>query len=491
MCFLYIIVRNAYYMSSSPYSYSIPQTSVGRLVSLTVDNPRYYTQSAGSGSVPPPPLMPVSALANNSGSGNKTKTKNKNGNDDDELTMIWRNIAILFSKYDNIESNLESQSDATKRCTDEVYQEFQQLRAEVEEFQAKQEESRNASSSFAALVKKIRKYVNKKCEKMRETVSYGAYSADNEVFEFVNRTRFDLEAKNTKLETELGKVYEELEALNDTYYRDYEMFMQRENEMMAKMDAALKMNEATNQRITNIELVLTRQIEQARRYADTHVAGDLREEFSRAICREIEFESKTSAQLVQTVNDELTDIITRSNEYHSMRYFSVVDDVTRLGETCQTLKQSIGMVDAELTDTKETIEHMKQNTNDIGNIEEEISKIKGDIYYELDRDYYDLKSYAKRMLTRHKRVHHREEPAEQQQQQPIGGVEDNVIQMIAEVYADPHPQQQEQPQEPQEPQEQEPQEQEPQEPRQYHEHVIIVDENMLISSDDEDDFAHT
>jgi hypothetical protein len=450
-------------MASS--SYSIPQTSFGRLVSLTVDNPKYYTQPAACGvvnSTPPPPLMPVSALANNSGNKNKT-------NNDDELTMIWRNIAILFSKYDNIESTVESQGDATKRCTDEIYQELQ----------ANQEESHNASTSFATLVKKIRKYVNKKCEKLRETVSYGAYSADNEVFDFVNKTRFELEAKNTKLETELGKVYEELESLNDTYYRDYELFMQRENELLAKLDAAVKMNETTNQRLTNIELALTRQIQQARTYADTHVAGDLREEFSRAICREVEFESKTSAQLVQTVNDELTSLITRSNEYHSMRYFGMVEDVTRLGETCQTLKQSIGMVDAELTDTKETIEHMKdetgQNATDIVNIEEELSKIKGDIYCELDRDYYDLKSYVKRMLTRHKRTHHHHEELAEQQP-PISGGENNAIQLIAEEYADPNPQQEPQPQ-----------------PREYHEHVIIIDGNMSTSSDDEDynNFTHT
>jgi HPt (histidine-containing phosphotransfer) domain-containing protein len=456
-------------MASS--SYSIPQTSFGRLVSLTVDNPKYYTQPAACGvvnSTPPPPLMPVSALANNSGNKNKT-------NNDDELTMIWRNIAILFSKYDNIESTVESQGDATKRCTDEIYQELQ----------ANQEESHNASTSFATLVKKIRKYVNKKCDKVRETVSYGAYSADNEVFDFVNKTRFELEAKNTKLETELGKVYEELEALNETYYRDYEMFMQRENELLAKLDAAVKMNETTNQRLTNIELALTRQIQQARTYADTHVAGDLREEFSSAICREVGLESKTSAQLVQTVNDELTDIITRSNEYHSMRYFGMVEDVARLGETCQTLKQSIGMVDAELTDTKETIEHMKdetgQNTTDIDNIEEELLKIKDDIYFEMDRDYRDLKSYVKRTMTRHKRVHHHEEPAvqeeeqAQQQEQSIDDVENNAIQIIVEEYADPNPQQ-------------EPQSQ----PQEYHEHVIIIDGNMT-SSDDEDynNFTHT
>jgi hypothetical protein len=432
--------------------------------------------------------MPISALANSgSGSGRGSGRSNKNNNDD-ELTMIWRNIAILFSKYDNIESSVESQSDVTKRCTDEMYQEFQHLQAEFSEIQTKQEESHKASTSFATLVKKIRKYVNKKCDKLRETVSYGAYSADNEIFDFVNKTRFDLEAKNTKLETELGKVYEELEALNETYYRDYEMFMQRENEMMAKLDAAVKMNEAINQRMTDIELVLTRQIEQARRYADTHVAGDLREEFSRAICREVEFESKTSAQLVQTVNDELTGLITRSNEYHSMRYFGMVEDVTRLGETCQTLKQSIGMVDAELTDTKETIEHMKdetgQNATDIVNIEEELSKIKGDIYYELDRDYYDLKSYVKRMLTRHKRTHHREEPAEQEheqeqqqeqeQEQSIDDVENNAIQIIVEEYADPIP------------------EQAPAPEQEYYEHVIIIDGNTT-SSDDEDykNFTHT
>ena len=92
-----------------------------------------------------------------------------------------------------------------------------------------------------------------------------------------------------------------------------------------------------------------KQIQQVRNYADTQVAGDLREEFSEAICREVAFESKVSAELVQGVHNELTDVITRSNEYHSARYFGTVEDVKQLREICQTLKQSIGVVDAEWT----------------------------------------------------------------------------------------------------------------------------------------------
>lgn len=277
----------------------IPQTSVGRLIGLTVDNPKYHTSSSGGGvsSSPPPPLIPISAANNN-----------KYGDNGDELTMLWRNIATLFAKYDNIETDFETQGEATKRCTDEVYQEIRDLRNEFSWLQAKQDDAPQPndyeSSSSATVVRKIRKYVNKKCAEMRETLSYGAYNADNEIFDYVNKTRADLETKNKRLEDELRKVYEEMELLNETYYRDYEMFMQRENDMMAKLDAAVKQSEATNQRMKDFEDIFMRQIQQARIYADTRVAGDLREEFTRAICREVEYESKETAKLVALANED-------------------------------------------------------------------------------------------------------------------------------------------------------------------------------------------
>ena len=435
----------------------IPQTSVGRLVTLSADNPMYYTAPApslSSSSSPPPPLIPIAAAA--------MKTNN---NVDDELTMLWRNVATLFAKYDN---------DDTKRCMDEVYQELQDLRTEIEEYQKKAEEdSHNAKASASAscgsavtLVRKLKKYVNKKCEKMRETVAYGANSADNEVFDYVNTTRSELEAKNKKLEGDLAKLYEEMEELNETYNSDYDLFIKRENDMMARLNEAVKMNEATNQRMTHLEDIIMKQIQQARNYAD-NVAGDLREEFSKAICNELSFESKTNAHIIENVREELTDLITRSNEYHSVRYFGTVEDVKQIRDTCQTLKQSIGMVDAELSDTKLTVEYLKdevgQNTTDLGDLSVDFTELKDDVYREMDRDYHSLRNYVKRRITRHELHEHREESASAQAQ--AQGDEQTEI---ADTNTNAPAQQ---------------------ERRQYEEHIIIIDENTVFSDDeDEDEF---
>jgi hypothetical protein len=451
----------------------IPQTSAGRLVTLSADNPMYYTapsSSSASSSSPPPPLIPIAAAAMNT------------NNNNDELAMLWRNVATLFEKYDTVDTDVERQVDTTKRCMDEVYQELQELRTELEEYQKKaEEESQNASASAscgsaATLVRKLKKYVNKKCEKLREIVTYGAYSADNEIFDYVNTTRSELEAKNKKLEGELAKLYEEMEELNETYNSDYDVFIKRENDMMARLNEAVKLNEATNQRMTHLEDIIMKQIQQARNYADTHVAGDLREEFSKAICNELSFESKTNAHMIENVREELTDLITRSNEYHSVRYFGTVEDVKQIRDTCQTLKQSIGMVDAELSDTKLTVEYLKdevgQNTTDLGDLSVDFAELKDDVYREMDRDYYSLKNYVKRRITRHELHEHREEsgtapaPAAPQQAYEEG----NALQLIAEEYEQTEntnaPAQQEQ---------------------QYEEHLIIIDEHTVFS-DDEDEF---
>jgi chromosome segregation ATPase len=173
----------------------------------------------------------------------------------------------------------------------------------------------------------------------------------------------------------------------------------------------------------------------------------LREEFARAISREVEFESKASAQLVQSVNDELTELITRSNQYHSHRYFGTVEDVKQLRESCQTLKQSIGMVDAELSDTKETVEFLKdevgQASNDIYDVKEEMvelkewqTDLKDDMYHELDRDYYDLKDYVKRQVQRHKKQHHM--PPQETTEQVVN-TEGDGIQLIVNEYQDQYP----------------------------------------------------
>ena len=406
------------------------QTSVGRLVSLSVDNPKHYTQEVPSSarSTPPPPLIPIDSAA-------ATSMTNDDG---EEKTMLWHNVATLFSKFDNIESEVEKQRHDTVRCTDEVYQELQDVKGEIAQVQTE------FNDVLVNHVRKLRKYVNKKCEKVRASVSYSSYDADNEVFAYVDKTRDDFESRTQKLEDEIASLKMEMEQLNETYNQDYHVFIERENDMMAKLDAAVKMNEATNNRMKDMEEFFMRQIQQTRNYADTHVAGDLREEFSTAICREITFESKVSAQLVQSVNDELTGLITQSNEYHSARYFGTVEEMNQLRDTCQTLKQSIGMVDDELSYTKEKFDTLKD-----------------DVYHELDRDYYDLKNYVKRKVHQHNKLHnnHYHKPPVQEDAVTTLLIDENTVQATND-----------------------------EEPIENDENVVIIDENMVII---EDEVQHT
>ncbi len=408
-----------------PRRTTIPQTSVGKLVSLSVDNPAYYTQQV---STSPPPLIPITAATA------------ANDADSEEKTMLWRNVATLFSKIDNVEGFLEKYRTDTERCTDEVYQEIQNVKGDISEIHREF----NENNVLVKHVRKLRKYVNTKCEKVREAVSYSSYDADREVFAYVDKTRDDFESKTKNMEDEIARLKMEIQQLNQTYNQDFELFIERENNIMSKLDAAVKMNEATNNRMKDMEEYFMKQIQQARNYADTHVAGDLRQEFTTAICREITYESKVNGQLVQSVNDELTNLITRSNEYHSARYFGTVDEMNQLRETCQTLKQSIGMVDDELSYTKETIAHLKD-----------------DVYYELDRDYYDLKDYVKRKVNQHNKHYHQPPP-----------VQENVAVLIDEIT---EPEQQQQMDTNQVVVEEHPE---------NDEHIVFIDENTVMIEND-------
>ena len=398
---------------------------MGRLVGLTVDNPKYYAapvSSSVSSDSSPPHLIPISAAESAAAASSATHN--------DEQTMLWRNIATLFNKCEQNDAEIQKQRDDYDPCigelnrvTDDLYQETRDLKCRINEVSTEMLDE--LDSKLRQMKKHTRKYVSKKFNKAKQTASGAAFDSDMEVFKYVDTVREEFVDANSQLKEEMltlrQEIHEEHSDLNDVYYRDYKMFLQRENEMMAKLDAAVKMNEATNQRMKDMEEFFMKQIQQARNYADTHVAGDLREEFSAAICREVAFESKVSADLVQGVHNELTDLVTRSNEYHSARYFGTVEDVKQLRETCQTLKQSIGMVDAELSDTKEIVEFLKDEVGETTNTVDEMTytvaeintaivKQKEEIYDEMDQDYYDMKDYVKRRIQRHVRHSHQKTP---------------------------------------------------------------------------------
>ena len=406
--------------NNNAYPRPTPQTSIGRLVSITVDNPKYYTapvSSSPSASPTIPHLIPIASASVASSAHN------------DEQTMLWRNIATLFSRCEQNELEIKKQREDYDPCigvlnqaTDELVRETRDLKCRIDELS--NELSDELDSKLGQMKKHTRKYVSKKVNNTKQAASGSAFDADMEVFKYVDTVREEFSDTNSQMKEEIASfrndMHEELSDLHCTYYRDYKMFIQREDDLLAKLDAAVKMNEATNQRMKDLEECFMRQIQQVRNYADTHVAGDLREEFSAAICREVAFESKVSAELVQGVHNEFTDLITRSNEYHSARYFGTVEDVKQVREMCQTLKQSIGMVDAELSDTKEIVEYLKDEVGhtvtSVTDLEDKVCDLteglveqKVDIYSEMDHDYSDMKDYVKRRIQRHVRHHHHQE----------------------------------------------------------------------------------
>ena len=116
-----------------------------------------------------PPLIPTAAAAATA------STENHNA---EEQTMIWKNIATLFMKMEQTEETFHGDIANLTRGSDEMYQELQDVRAEVTQVHDKL----NDSNLLSSRVRKLRKYVNKKCEKVQSDLSYGAYSSIDEVF---------------------------------------------------------------------------------------------------------------------------------------------------------------------------------------------------------------------------------------------------------------------------------------------------------------------
>jgi hypothetical protein len=133
------------------------------------------------------------------------------------------------------------------------------------------------------------------------------------------------------------------------------------------------------------------------------------------------------------------------------------------------------MVDAELSDTKETVDFLKeevaQSSNDNYDIKEEMVTLKEDVYHELDRDYYDLKDLMKRRFKQHKKQDHKVTAIVSDE--PIDG-----IQMIVNEYSDAAnldgPVMKDE-------------EAQAQAQALRNENVIIIDQDTMMSDDDDDD----
>jgi hypothetical protein len=395
--------------------------------------------------------------------------------DGEEKTMLWTNIATLFTKCEQNEEDIR----ANTRGSDEMYQELMEIKGELAQVQGDMADI-TENNMLSVHVRKLRKYVNKKCSEVRENASYGSHNANIEIFAYIDKLRGEFDARIKKLECENVTLHEEIDRLHETYDRDYDTFVKRENDLMAKLETAIHTTECLNDRVKDYEDASMRQIYESRNCVEQQIqntAGDLREEFARAICREL---AHVSGEIRDEIREEYTNLVTVSNQCHSHRYFGTVEDVKQIRENLQTLKQSIGMVDAELSDTKETVEFLKdevgQASNDIYDIKEDSREVKETLYREMDRDYRDMKSYVKRSIQRHRKQEHsttplpEEEKSADQNQNAVSSSE--AIQMIVNEYANANANANG---------ESSKMEQE----REYeHNHIIIIDENTVFSDEE-------
>lgn len=441
----------------------IPQASSsvgGKLVSLSVDYNNDHHQS-DKYSETMPVLVPLSV--------GEVDKVDKVDADGEEKTMLWSNIATLFTKCEQNEEDIK----ANTRGSDEMYQELMEIKNELAQVQTDITEHNVLSKH----VRKLRKYVNKKCTEVRENVSYGSYNSGIEIFAYIDKVRGEFDARIKKLECENVTLHEEIERLHETYDRDYDTFVTRENDLMAKLESAIRKTECLQARVQDYEDISMRQIYDSRNCVEQQIqnaTGDLREEFTRAICRELEH---MSGEIRSEIRDEYTNLVTVSNQYHSHRYFGSVEDIKQIRENLQTLKQSIGMVDAELSDTKEVVEFLKdevsQASNDIYDIKEDRREIKETLYREMDRDYNDMKNYVKRSIHRHRKQEHTATMT------PLDTSDQNVdvttsvetapdaIQMIVNEYKDGGEDESSKTMKEQE-----------------NHHIIIIDENTVFSDDE-------
>ena len=462
--------------SSSSRRRPVPQASSattssvgGKLVSLSVDynndqqhhqhHHRHHRQNEAM-----PTLVPLSMT-----------TEVEADADGEEKTMLWSNIATLFTKCEQNEEDIR----ANTRGSDEMYQELMEIKGELAQVQGDITDI-TENNMLSGHVRKLRKYVNKKCSEVRENASYGSHNANIEIFAYIDKLRSEFDARIKKLECENVTLHEEIDRLHETYDCDYDTFVKRENDLMAKLESAIHTTECLKDRVKDYEDASMRQIYESRNCVEQQIqntAGDLREEFARAICREL---AHVSGEIREEIREEYTNLVTVSNQCHSHRYFGTVEDVKQIRENLQTLKQSIGMVDAELSDTKETVDFLKdevgQASNDIYDIKEDNREVKDTLYREMDRDYRDMKSYVKRSIQRHRKQEHSTTPAPEEEKSADQNQNQNAvsssdaIQMIVNEYANANGESLKMEQE--------------QEREYENNHIIIIDENTVFSDEE-------
>lgn len=438
----------------------------GQLVSMTVEGPNQNEVKASSHysydtpvSPSMPSLVPLSFA---------TSVQAHN----DEQTMLWLNTATLFKKNDDMEMNIRTFRDEYSLAMNEMREELRMCNVQLRECRAQLAETVETTYKSKRKFKSMRKFVNKKVNKCInaskinqasnaydntesevEADNYEYYDKMDEMVAMVkaqDEKISEITKMNTEMKTYMNKLREELADLNELYDEDYYRFCKREDDLKDQifsyhtqsMDA--KMN--TDYRIEtvvhsvndckttitkvkdivstiNIESDLKKyidnkfadlqtQIKHAMSYADTKVAGDLREEFVNAIVREIKYESDVQTESVRGVHNELTDLvqglriemtdlITRSNEIHTARYFSTVEENSKMKEytedTYDKLNDEMKLIKLDVVELKEMCDYTKEDIANLDDavyrIETKTKRMKKHIYEDMETQNQDIKNY--------------------------------------------------------------------------------------------------
>ena len=167
----------------------------GQLVSFIVEGPK---QNIAPSSPSMPGLIPASSVSYLSSTAHN-----------EEQSMLWQNVASLFVKFEDNQSNIdglrgeyEQSVKELKEFTVELYARLQGARGEIA---AVKTNSKNKLKSF-------KKAFQRKIKKVKHVSASSACDADMEVFKYIDTLRIQIdelrattEKQNTKIE-ELSNV---------------------------------------------------------------------------------------------------------------------------------------------------------------------------------------------------------------------------------------------------------------------------------------------
>ncbi len=481
----------------------------GQLISMNVEGPKQNEVKAYSPFSPDTPVSPSMPALLPLSFATSVQAHN------DEQTMLWMNTANLFKKSEDTDMNIRTFRDEYNLAMNEMREELRLCNTQLRECRAQLAETVESNYKSKRKFRSMRKFVNKKvnkcikvsknnqasnaCDNTESEVDEDNYEYRDKMDEMVAMVKaqdekiYELTKMNTEMKTYMNKLREELADLNELYDEDYYRFCKREDDLKDQifgyhtqsMDAKINTDyriETVVQSVNECKLTLSKlkdtvsainvepnmkndidskfadvqaQIKHAMSYADTKVAGDLREEFVNAIVREIKFESDAQTESVREVHNELmdmvqslriemTDLITRSNEIHTARYISTVEETRQLKEdtevTGDKLKDGMKIIKLDIDELKEICDYTKE---DIANLDDAVYKIesktkrmKKRIYEDIDNLNQYMKNYIMDLRRLDTVLDCDNKGAEVENVGAQVEVEANAVDCIADAYAD-------------------------------------------------------